>query len=247
MIRTLAVAVATVLVAGCASLWSGDFERDGYRHIYLYEVQEGDTIYRIAWRHGLPPSALIEWNEIDNPEDLRVGRMLVLNPPSGGVTDPGAEREDTAADREVAAAPPPSPSDPPDYELDWLWPVDGPIVREYATDQGGKTGVELGGSEGDTVRAAAEGQVAYSGSGLRGYGNLVILMHDDRFLTAYGYNRRLLVDEGESVEQGQPIAEMGKATGADHASLHFELRIDGDPTNPADYLPSRQGGTELPQ
>lgn len=229
--------MVAALLGGCASLWDGDWEDDGYRRIYLYEVQKGDTLYSIAWRHGLPARDLIEWNEIERPEDLRVGRMLVLNPPAGA-GPPGADGASPAEQREVAARPPPPPKDPPDYELDWRWPVEGELLREYATDGGGKTGIEIAGSDGQSVVAAADGEVAYSGSGLRGYGNLVIVRHDDRFLTAYGYNRKLLVEEGERVEAGQPIAEMGRATGAERPSLHFELRIDGDPADPKKYLPS---------
>ncbi len=236
--RALAGALIFLLMPGCATLWDGDWEEDGHRRIYLYEVQPGDTLGRIAWRHGLRPEQLQRWNELTNPDEIQAGSYLVLNPPGeDGVGEP--EPADPAPEEAPPSEPPPPPDDAPDYDLDWVWPADGEVRRSYATDSGGKSGIQIGGSEGDTVRAAADGEVVYSGSGLRGYGNLVIVMHDDRFLSAYGYNRALNVEEGDQVGGGDAIAEMGRAPGADEASLHFEIRIDGEVVDPEDYLPPR--------
>ncbi|MCG5540505.1 MULTISPECIES: peptidoglycan DD-metalloendopeptidase family protein [unclassified Halorhodospira] len=238
--RALAWALIFLLMPGCATLWDGDWEEDGHRRIYLYEVQPGDTLGRIAWRHGLRVEQLQRWNELANPDEIQAGAYLVLNPP-GDEGAAGGHAADTAPGQteDTTREPPPPPDDAPDYELGWVWPADGVVRRSYATDSGGKSGIQIGGSEGDTVRAAADGEVVYSGSGLRGYGNLVIVMHDDRFLSAYGYNRALNVAEGERVSGGDPIAEMGRAPGADEASLHFEIRIDGEVVDPEDYLPAR--------
>ena len=238
-----------LLMTGCAALWEGELERADHRNIYLYEVEEGDTLSRIAWRHGLSVEQLQAWNEIGDPRQLQVGAHLVLNPPAGfdgevggdaatdtRVADADSEPEGTGETRE----PPPPPEDMPDHELDWAWPAEGPVKRAYATDSGGKSGIQIGGSEGDTVRAAEGGEVVYSGSGLQGYGNLIIIMHDDRYLSAYGYNRELLVDEGDRVGAGDPVAEMGHAPGAESASLHFEIRVDGDAVDPEAHLPARE-------
>ncbi|ABM62195.1 peptidoglycan DD-metalloendopeptidase family protein [Halorhodospira halophila] len=238
--RILVWALILLLIPGCATLWDGDWEEDGHRRIYLYEVQPGDTLSRIAWRHGLRVEQLQRWNELSSPDQIQAGAYLVLNPPGGAADgdDPTRDASEAPAG-DTTSEPPPPPDDPPAYELDWVWPAEGEVQRSYATDSGGKSGIQIGGSEGDSIRAAADGEVVYSGSGLRGYGNLVILMHDDRFLSAYGYNRTLKVQEGDRVSGGDPIAEMGRAPGAEAASLHFEIRIDGEVVDPEAYLPAR--------
>ncbi len=230
------VTVLAVALSGCAVLWDGEWEEDGHRRIYLYEVEAGDTLTRIAWRHGLTVEQLQEWNQLERPDELSIGQHLVLNPP-GDQAPPGTE--ETAAADDETRDPPPPPDDPPDYQLDWQWPTEGEVKRAYATDSGGKSGIQIGGEEGAAIRAASDGEVVYSGSGLRGYGNLIIIMHDERFISAYGYNRELLVSEGEQVQGGDRIAEMGVAPGAEQPSLHFEIRIDGDAVDPEEYLPAR--------
>lgn len=255
--------LGAVALGGCTALWSGDWEEAGHRRIYLYEVQPGDTLNRIAWRHGLEPGQLQAWNSIDRPRQLQVGRHLMLNPPEDFANDPssggvpsqaassrgsgssggsGADSASSAGGSASAdggsSAP---PADLPDSGIDWRWPAEGEVIRSYATDSGGKSGIQIGGEPGRPVRAAADGEVVYSGDGLRGYGNLVIVMHDERFLSAYGYNRELLVSEGDRVAAGDRIAEMGRAAGAERASLHFEIRIDGKAIDPKAYLPPRKG------
>ncbi|MCG5530734.1 peptidoglycan DD-metalloendopeptidase family protein [Halorhodospira halochloris] len=235
-LQAVVVLILASIGAGCGALWQGDWEQDGDRRIYLYEVKPGDTLRGIAWRHGLQVDQLVSWNEIENPDQIQVGRKLVLNPPRG-VGDADESRQARAD--EPTTDPPPPPKDTPEQELDWQWPARGEIIRAYATDSGGKSGIQIGGEEGQTIRAASSGEVVYSGSGLRGYGNLIIIMHDDNYVSAYGYNRALLVGEGDQVSKGDSIAEMGYASGADRASLHFEIRIDGRAVDPEDYLPER--------
>ncbi|MFP4648952.1 MAG: peptidoglycan DD-metalloendopeptidase family protein [Halorhodospira sp.] len=250
--RTLLWALPLLLASGCAVFWEGELEQDGHRRIHVYEVQPGDTLSRIAWRHGLRVEQLQRWNEIENPRQMQAGTRLVLNPPVDGSSSSASSSGDgdgeggsgsgaTSQDDNDPPREPPSPpqEELPSYELDWVWPANGDVERSYATDSGGKSGIQIGGEVGDTVRAAAAGEVVYSGSGLRGYGNLIILMHDERFLSAYGYNRRLLVEEGDQVEAGDAIAEMGRAPGAEVASLHFEIRVDGEVVDPEVYLPER--------
>jgi lipoprotein NlpD len=122
--------------------------------------------------------------------------------------------------------------------LGWRWPVDGKIIRRFSANGSGKQGIELDGRVGESIFAASGGRVVYAGNGLRGYGNLVIVKHDAHYLTAYGYNSALLVKEGERVKAGQKIATMGIGPGS-AAALHFELRRDGKPVDPLDYLPKR--------
>lgn len=124
-------------------------------------------------------------------------------------------------------------------EPNWRWPADGDVVERFNAGSTGKRGIRIRGDAGATVRAAGSGRVVYSGDGLRGYGNLVIIKHDSRYLTAYGYNSRLLVAEGEQVSAGQPIARMGTVPGGEEVALHFEVRRDGTPTDPLARLPRR--------
>jgi lipoprotein NlpD len=123
-------------------------------------------------------------------------------------------------------------------EVAWRWPVEGKVVRGFSAASQGKQGIEIAGAHGQPVRAASGGRVVYSGNGLRGYGNLLIVKHNGRYLTAYGYNSRLLVKEGDTVTAGQEIALMGSGTDRD-AGLHFELRRDGRAVDPLTYLPKR--------
>jgi lipoprotein NlpD len=118
----------------------------------------------------------------------------------------------------------------------WNWPIKGKIIRRYS--QEGNRGLDIGGRRGSTIRAAAGGKVVYSGSGLIGYGKLIIIKHNERFLTAYAHNRTILVSEGEVVKRGAPVARMG-SSGTSRVKLHFEIRKDGRPVDPLRYLPKR--------
>lgn len=123
-------------------------------------------------------------------------------------------------------------------KLLWSWPGTGPIIETYSTTGRINKGVDLGGSVGDPVYSAADGEVVYAGSGLLGYGLLIIINHNEQFLSAYAHNHRILVKEGESVKAGQKIAEIG-SSGTNRPKLHFEIRKDGQPVNPLNYLPKR--------
>ncbi|MDX1570530.1 MAG: peptidoglycan DD-metalloendopeptidase family protein [Xanthomonadales bacterium] len=135
-------------------------------------------------------------------------------------------------------APTPAQGAPATGPLQWQWPADGKILSSYSASDPGRKGIDIGGSVGDEVRAAADGEVVYSGSGLVGYGELIIIKHDERFLSAYGHNRARLVKEGERVRAGQKIAELGR-TGTSEPMLHFEIRDNGQPVNPSSHLPRR--------
>ncbi|MDJ0956059.1 MAG: peptidoglycan DD-metalloendopeptidase family protein [Arenicellales bacterium] len=119
----------------------------------------------------------------------------------------------------------------------WIWPVKGPILKRFSAKAGNK-GIDIGGESGRGIRAAADGKVVYAGSGLRGYGKLIIVKHDEVYLSAYAHNSKLLVADGSAVVRGQQIALMGD-TGTDRVKLHFEIRQRGKPVNPLKYLPKR--------
>ncbi len=139
----------------------------------------------------------------------------------------------------VAAAPPTAPPEPsraPSSSLPWLWPTSGKVIETF--DDPRNKGIDIAGNEGAPVQAAADGEVVYVGSAVRGYGNLVIVRHSDDFITAYAHNRKVLVAEKQSVKRGQPIAELGRSD-ADRPKLHFEIRHQGKPVDPLKYLPAR--------
>lgn len=230
------VLLGSLVLVGCASNMA-PVEGRGEAVVGTYVVKRGDTLYSIAWRNGLDFRALARWNRIDPPYLIHPGQRLRLGLRSPlPAAAPVVSAPQTPVRPPVAAAKPkPAPAGeaPP-----WRWPVAGKIIRRFSANGTGKQGIELGGHVGAPILAATGGRVVYAGNGLRGYGNLVIVKHDARYLTAYGYNSTLLVKEGESVQAGQKIATMGVGP-ARVAALHFELRRDGKPVDPLDYLPKR--------
>lgn len=233
-----------------------------------YSVRPGDTLARIALDHGQNWRDIARWNGMENPNVIEVGQVLRVLPPSVeavAVAQPqpvgGASRVEsrpleaaraTGGDTQpvpgaaVAGVPPPpaaSTTSPPtpvregDDDINWLWPATGPLLAGFDEGRNVK-GLAIGGKLGDAVVAAADGRVVYAGSGLRGYGNLVIVKHNNTYLSAYAHNQALLVREDQVVRRGQKIAEMGSSD-ADRVQLHFEIRRLGKPVDPARLLPSR--------
>lgn len=202
-------------------------------------VKAGDTVYSIAWEAGLDYRELARWNGIPSPYRIKPGQQLRLQPipvkkpaPDKPVTltrpeSPGLAPGNTTVARE------PETSGP----VRWIWPTNGSILRTYSEKSGSK-GLDIGGQTGQEVRAAAGGRVVYQGSGLRGYGELIIIKHNESFLSAYAHNEKTFVREGDQVRRGQKIAEMG-ASGTDRVKLHFEIRQRGAPVDPLQYLPRR--------
>ena len=210
-----------------------------------YVVKPGDTMIRIGLENGQNWRDVARWNSLENPNLIEVGQVLRVVPPvsesvavvtrpvlpgSVAITPPTSTTSATAV-RPGSAAPTGS-----DEDIDWLWPAQGTLVGGF--DEAKNKGLDISGKSGDPVVASADGRVVYSGSGLRGYGNLIILKHNNTFLTAYAHNKLLLVKEDQTVKRGQKIAEMGNSD-ADKVKLHFEIRRQGKPVDPAKYLPVR--------
>lgn len=223
-----------ILLAACASKPAGP----GY-----YRVVAGDTLSKIADRHGRNVSDLVRWNKLSNANQIDVGQVLRVAPPgSSGSTGiassgPGSPPPPAATSPDSRLKAPPTVNDKaPPQRIALVWPANGKVSRSF----NGSTskGISISNAAGTPVVAAAPGTVAYSGSGLRGYGNLIILQHSDGFLTIYAHNRKLMVDEGQRVRQGQKIAEMGNSD-ASSVQLYFEVRHQGTPTNPTRLLPPR--------
>jgi lipoprotein NlpD len=232
-------AILLLVLAGCSSLYN-PYDSGSY------VVRSGDTLFSIAWRHGVDARELARWNGIANPDRIYAGQRLVLGPPAGtsrvaasdaGATAGGNTGSSTtaragataAASRPPAAAAGPMPR--------WQWPVSGRIVARFGDPRVLSTGVGIGGRLGQDIRAAAAGRVVYVGGGLPDYGQLVIIEHNDSWLSAYGHNQRVIVGQGQQVAGGEKIAEMGPGPGGE-PRLHFEIRRNGDPLDPLGLLPA---------
>lgn len=218
-----------------------------------YRILPGDTLFKIAFLHNLDARELAAWNQLTDPGRIRAGDLIRLTP----LMAP------TSSARAIALAPPPAIEEKPlpataaqvtanvaaqptmttveafdGMPERWIWPSTGPLLARFG--EGRNKGIDIGGKAGQPVLAAAEGEVAYAGTGLRGYGKLIIIRHGKTLLSAYAHNRAILVSEGQRVELGDRIAEMGDSD-AEKVMLHFEIREHGKPVNPLNFLPG-QGG-----
>jgi lipoprotein NlpD len=210
-------------IGGCGTGSSWDTKPD--EHF----VRRGETLYSIAWRYDEDPADVARWNGLGDGSLIHPGDVIRLTPPSGGST-----RSSTSTPRVSQ----PLPSVPTQSPPPWIWPTKGDIDVQFGGKPGTGTGILINGKDGQAINAAASGRVVYAGSGLIGYGQLIILKHNDTYLSAYGYNESLLVKEGETINKGQRIATMGEGPER-KARLHFEIRRNGKPVNPRQYLPAR--------
>lgn len=264
-----------------AALATADEPRPGY-----YTVKKGDTLYGIALEHGQDYKDIAAWNYLDDPNLIKAGQQLRVEPQDGAapvaetrpVAAPAAvesrplgssatvtstatantdtyKREPKAgaqpysdqawAQRQQPETPPPAArpieqvAPPPvanNEMIDWSWPASGKVIAPYA--EGANKGIDIAGKTGQSVFAAAAGKITLVSNALRGYGNLVVVKHNTTYLSVYAHNSRILVKEGDSVAKGQPIAEIGSSD-ADQPQLHFEIRRQGKPVDPAQFLPKR--------
>jgi lipoprotein NlpD len=224
--RTFVLCLLSLMLAACGggTKWYDDPDT----HI----VRRGETLYSIAFRYGKPPADLARWNRLGDGSLIYPGQVLRLTPPSG------TSARSPAATTASKPAPRPLPGIPAQPSPRWSWPTSGRIDVEFGAKPGPGTGVLINGRVGQPVVAAAPGRVVYAGSGLIGYGQLIILKHNETYLSAYGYTSSLLVKEGQEVKQGQRIATMGEGPER-KPRLHFEIRRNGEPVNPRQFLPTR--------
>ncbi len=209
-----------------------------------YTVQKGDTLTRIGLDHGQAWRDLARWNNLGNPDVIEVGQVLRVAPPgaaveaSGVVVRPVASSAAGAASaaKPAASAPAAQSSSSAAEDFSFAWPANGQVIAGF--DEAKNKGIDIAGKAGDPVLAAADGQVVYAGAGLRGYGNLIIVKHNNTYLTAYAHNQKLLVKEDQKVRKGDKIAEMGSSD-ADRVKLHFEVRRQGKPVDPSRFLAAR--------
>ena len=221
--RIVVVVLASLLLAACGS--SSSWQAKPEQHI----VRKGETLHSIAWRYGKDPADVARWNRLGDGSLIYPGQVIRLTPPAGAnprsAPTQGSGRQSLPS---IPTQPPPA----------WSWPTSGRISVEFGGKPGSGTGVLIDGRAGQAIVAAASGRVVYAGGGLIGYGQLIILKHNDTYLSAYGHNAKLLVKEGQSVRKGQQIATMGEGPER-KPRLHFEIRRNGEPVNPRRYLPAR--------
>jgi lipoprotein NlpD len=225
-----------------------------------YTVKPNDTLIRVGLESGQSYKDIARWNALENPNRIEVGQVLRIVPPvteavapskslvQGTTTSaPIAPLPAKTASAPVAPVSSPSPATTPpaavtsgtassDDDMGWIWPSNGSVLTGF--DEVKNKGLDIGGAAGDPVLASADGKVVYAGEGLRGYGKLIILKHNNTYLTAYAHNQALAVKEDQTVKKGQKIAEMGSSD-ADRVKLHFEVRRQGKPVDPAKYLPAK--------
>ncbi|WP_095077914.1 peptidoglycan DD-metalloendopeptidase family protein [Pseudomonas sp. Irchel s3h17] len=227
-----------------------------------YVVRKGDTLFSIAFRYGWDYKALAARNNIPAPYTIRPGqtirfdgrsgstsnqtvtssttttsssgKLTVTRSPASGSSAGTKSAAPSVANKSASAPLPPAGPAP----KGWGWPSNGILIGKFSSNGSLNKGIDIAGDLGQPVLAASDGTVVYAGSGLRGYGELVIIKHSDTYVSAYGHNRRLLVREGQQVKVGQTIAEMG-STGTDRVKLHFEIRRQGKPVDPLQFLPAR--------
>lgn len=226
-------------------------------HPKYHTVKRGESLYSVAWKYGYDYQKLARINGIRPPYTIYTGQKLRLSAAtpatssksSAAVSLPKStgKNQDKTKENNIklkststtgTAYRAPDRYDYPGTVQGWQWPVKGTILRRFDPNSQGKKGIAIGGRRGTKIHAAAAGRVVYSGSGLVGYGRLIIVKHNDNYLSAYGHNDKLLVKEGEVVKAGQVLAYMG-SSGTNRTMLHFEIRRNGKPVDPLRYLPRR--------
>lgn len=253
-LKVLKIILITVLLSACSTTYKAPIADRSRSNGQYHHVQRGETVYSIAWVHGLDYRELASWNGITRSYAIFPGQKLRLKAPtrkkviSKKYTRPVTKRTPVKSThkstRPVRNTKAPSTLKHKKKQKaagtfkHWLWPTKGAIIREFSKNDSGKKGIAISGRSGQRVIATAPGKIVYSGQGLLRYGKLIIIKHNNTYLSAYAHNRRLLVKEGSIVRQGQQIAEMGR-TGTDRTMLHFEIRKNGKPVNPLSFLPKK--------
>ncbi|QKH38636.1 peptidoglycan DD-metalloendopeptidase family protein [Achromobacter pestifer] len=259
----IAGALSLSILAGCASKgtrapvvdMTGGQPAPATQPGGSYVVKPGDTLYKIARANNVDIENVKRWNNLSDPNQISVGQVLKMSGSAGG----GAQTAPVAAvkpqprplDQPETLPPPttetttPPPTAPVETKpatraadaavINWAWPASGQIVQGFNNSS---KGIDIAGALGDPVTAAADGLVKYSGNGVRGLGNLIIVEHQNGFITAYAHNRAVLVKTGQTVKRGAKIAELGQSD-TTSPRLHFEIRRQGQPVDPMQYLPAK--------
>lgn len=241
------VLCALALLSGCANQSGSrapvtDLNNASSGTARTYVIKPGDTLNKIARANGVDEASIVRLNKLVNPDRLIIGQTLKLsegNEPAAVTTRPltSSKPESRPLDATTSGSQMSETVTPAADAglISWGWPANGKVIQGFTQST---KGIDIAGNAGDAIEAAANGKVMYSGNGVRGLGNLIIVNHDNGFITAYAHNRTLLVKAGQDVKKGAKIAEMGQ-TDAASVRLHFEVRRQGTPVDPLQYLPSR--------
>ncbi|MCP4877191.1 MAG: peptidoglycan DD-metalloendopeptidase family protein [Gammaproteobacteria bacterium] len=240
MRSALTIAVTVLLLAACVTVKPPTTVSRGPG---WYTVKISDTLYSIAWRYGLDYKQLAQWNQIDVSSPIHPGqRLRLLKPKNKSLASTSVKRDKVKADSSTAkksGAVSKSKTgksggrDP----RKWIWPTRGKPLNTFRAAELNRRGINIAGKAGQPVYAVADGRVVYSGNGLAGYGNLIIIKHSDTYLSAYAYCQERLVQEGTAVKAGKLVAKMGRKDNI--SQLHFEIRRNGKPVDPMKYLPKQ--------
>ena len=225
--RAAIILLVALVLSSCGghSTWRDDRQT----HI----VRTGETLFSIAWRYGKSADDIARWNRLGDGSLIYPGQVLKLTGPAAS-----RSRSTPSSGPTTKRESKPLPSIPSQPAPNWIWPTKGQVSVNFGAKPGTGTGILIDGKSGQAIRAAASGRVVYAGSGLIGYGKLIILKHNDTYLSAYGYNASLLVKEGDQIKKGEKIATMGEGPER-KPRLHFEIRRNGKPVNPRQYMPAR--------
>ncbi len=254
VLKILGVSTMIVALASCAGhrAPSSSLKQPPSIRLNYHTVSRGDTLYSIAWRYGKDFRRLAAINGIKTPYNIYPGQRLKLSgsapirTASRPVITPAKTANKPAPSKKVISAKNKKSLTKNSTRqkaltkhtgpIHWRWPARGQVISKFRSGDPLRKGVDIAGEKGESVLAAADGTVIYAGSALRGYGKLLIVKHNEMYLSAYAHNHRLLVKEGNKVKAGQRIAELG-SSGTDRDKLHFEIRKNGQPVNPLTYLP----------
>ncbi|MDY7547812.1 peptidoglycan DD-metalloendopeptidase family protein [Glaciimonas sp. GNP009] len=230
-IRLVILAILIVMLAACSTTGGGQTGASTPSGPGYYTVQKGDTLYAIGRKFGQDHRSIASWNKLENANGIEVGQVLRVAPP-GATADAGVKNTDRVGKAPAPTSVPPSGSGE-ESKIDWLWPTEGAKTSSFSSK---KKGIEIAGTSGQPILAAASGKVMYAGAGIRGYGNLLIIKHTGNLLSVYAHNKTILIKEGQMVTRGQKIAEMGKSDSST-VKLYFEIRRDGKPIDPSALFP----------
>lgn len=225
-IQIFVLLIVSIWLAGCSHFLQPKHQGKGW-----YLVKPTDTLYSVAWRYNIDFQKLARWNGLSTPYKIMPGQYLRMIAPPNDRSKALVKASPTKNKLKKKASLP----------IKWQWPVKGQVLNKFALNDINKRGIDIASKVGQPVRAIAAGKVVYSGNGLAGYKNLIIIKHSDRYLSAYSQNKNILVKEGDQITMGSKIADMGKNETKDHHRypyvLHFQIRENGNPIDPMRFLP----------
>ena len=240
MKSVIATAVAVMFLVSCVTVEPPTYVSRGPG---WYTVKRSDTLFSIAWRYGLDYKELARWNQIDVNAPIHPGQRLRLIKP-GKKTGAASVAQKPSSKTKTKTKTTPSVATSKKKQqyskrgkIKWIWPTQGKPLNTFLASRLDRRGIDIAGKFGQPVLAVADGKVVYSGNGLAGYGNLIIIKHSDTYLSAYAYCQERLVQEGTSVKSGKVVAKMGRRDST--AKLYFEIRRNGKPVDPMKYLPDQ--------